>query len=123
MLVLDRFLESGPSLAERPEGARLTNLLGGNCVGVFVGFESIGAAEPLERLIDGESGPTLDLGLLWELGNAESLLIHDPLDDIESLLCTSSAGPSWSAKSADFTIDNLCPLFILGACGRAVGVC
>lgn len=88
---LERVLEIGPSLAERPEGSLFTNLFGGSCVGVFVGVDSIGAAELLESCMEGESGPMLDLGLLWELGNVDSLLIHELLDETESLLGAASS--------------------------------
>jgi hypothetical protein len=45
--------------------ALFTSLLGGNCAVLLFGFDNIGAAEPCENVSDGESGPTLDLGLLF----------------------------------------------------------
>lgn len=44
------------------EAVRLTSLLGGSGAGLLA-VSNIGAAEPLEKVSEGESGPRLDLGL------------------------------------------------------------
>lgn len=45
----------------------------------------IGAAEPWEKVMEGESGPTLDLRLsCWESGLMDNLRIQEPLEDRES---------------------------------------
>lgn len=66
---------------------RLTSLLGGSWESTESLWESIGAPEPWENT-DGASGPILDLGLpCCESGRIEERrFIHDPLEDIESLL-------------------------------------
>ena len=74
-----------------PEGTRFTSLFGANCDALAPELGSIGAADdPLENVSDGESGPTLDLGLLpCDMGMVERRRIHDPLDEIESRLVSS----------------------------------
>jgi hypothetical protein len=62
---LELFLEIDPVPPRSLEdGPLFTSLLGGNCVELLPGPDSIGAAEPLNGAMEGESGPTLDLGLL-----------------------------------------------------------
>ncbi len=60
---LDPLLDIGPVVA-LPDVVLFTNLFGGNCTGLFTVLDSIGATEPCDTLIDGDSGPMLDLGLL-----------------------------------------------------------
>lgn len=65
---------------------RLTSLFGGNGAAPVLGLGKMGADEPWENVMDGESGPMLDLTLpCWDNGRSESLLIHDPFDEKESL--------------------------------------
>jgi len=46
----------------------------------------MGAPEPCEKVRDGESGATLDLGLpCCDSGRMESRLIHESLEETESL--------------------------------------
>jgi hypothetical protein len=86
---LEPLLDIDP-LAALVDVARFTSLLGGNCAGLLPGFDSIGAADPWENVSDGESGPTLDLGLLFcEFGIVDNLRIQDPLDETDSLLVSS----------------------------------
>jgi hypothetical protein len=86
---LEPLLEIDP-LTALPDVARFTNLFGGNCAGLLPGFDKIGAADPWENVSEGESGPILDLGLLLcDMGIVDNRLIHDPLDEIESLLVSS----------------------------------
>jgi hypothetical protein len=110
---MEPLLEIDP-LAALPDVARLTNLFGGNCAGLLPGFESMGAAEPWENVSEGESGPILDLGLLvCDTGIVDNLLIHEPLEEIESLL-TSSPLCSCGDDSSPFrTIDSLLPTPLL----------
>lgn len=60
---LDPLLDTGPLVA-LPDVVLFTNLFGGNCAGLLAGLVSIGATEPCDTVIDGDSGPMLDLGLL-----------------------------------------------------------
>jgi len=62
-------------------------LFGGSCGEPDPEGESIGAPEVWENIREGESGPNmLDLGLpCCESGRMERRLIHDPLEDTESL--------------------------------------
>lgn len=61
----------------RTDVLRLTSLFGGSDAGLPVLF-IIGAADPWEKVNEGESGPTLDLGLPWdEICIVESLLIQE----------------------------------------------
>lgn len=60
---LDPLLFIDP-LAPLPDVALFTSLFGGSCGGVLTGSDRIGAAELWEKVNDGESGPTLDRGLL-----------------------------------------------------------
>ena len=88
--------ENAWPLAPLTEGARFTSLFGSWCTGLKP-LWSIGAVDPCENVIDGESGPTLDRGLpCCEVPMYESLLIHDDFDDIECLssrtVSTVSAG-------------------------------
>lgn len=107
---LDRLRTSPPSLEERPEGALFTNLFGGSCVGLFIGADSIGAAEPFDNCIEGESGPTLDRGLLFEGGKIDNRFIQEPLEDIESLRCKSSPETSCAGTvSPDLTAISRLP--------------
>ena len=113
-----------PSLDERPEVARLTNLLGGSWVGLVVGVVRIGAADPTDICIEGESGPTLERGLLFEDGSIDRRFIHDPLEEIESLRCMSSRETSYAAiDSPDFTAVNLRPPPIPELFARIVSGC
>lgn len=74
-------------------GVLLTSLLGGSCCGTGPVGERIGAPEPCENDIDGESGPTLDRGLpCWESGRIDSRFIHEPFDDTESRMSSAMAG-------------------------------
>lgn len=89
----------------------------------------MGAAEPLKILNDGESGPKLDLGLLSrELGIIDNLLIQDPLDEIDSLLVSSSECSRPKGTSSCLKIECLRPLLccastrIVEARARNVGV-
>jgi hypothetical protein len=68
---------------------RLTSLFGDNCAELFEGFEGVRAAERWEAATDEDSGPTLDLGLLFCDVVIENRRNHDPLDEIESLLGSS----------------------------------
>lgn len=89
---------------------RFTSLLGGNCAGLLPGFESMGAAEPWENVSDGESGPTLDLGLLvCELGIVDNLRIQDPLDETDSLLVSSPTRSCCDGISPLRTTERLRP--------------
>lgn len=65
---------------------RFTSLLGGNGTGLLV-LCNIGASEPCENVTDGESGPTLDLGLPCdETCIVDNLRIHESLfEETESL--------------------------------------
>ena len=65
----------------------LTSLFGGSWGGMLDPEGSIGATEPWEKFREGESGPMLDLGLpCWDNGRTDQrLLIHEPLDENESL--------------------------------------
>jgi hypothetical protein len=86
---LEPLLDTDP-LTALVEDVRFTSLLGGSCAGLLVGFERMGTADPWENVNDGESGPTLDLGLLvCELGIVDNLRIQDPLDETDSLLGSS----------------------------------
>jgi hypothetical protein len=58
--------------------------------------------------MDGESGPTLDLGLLlYELGIVDSRRIHDPLDETDSLRVPSSANSRGEETSSCLITDGL----------------
>ena len=72
----------------RPDVVRLTSLFGGSCEGVFVFVYKIGAAEPCDIVMDGESGPMLDLGLspFVELCIDDNLFIHDMREETLSFL-------------------------------------
>ncbi len=76
------------ALSACPDVLLFTSLLGGKCAVLLAGSDSMGAAEPWEILIDGDSGPTLDRGLLLRelgiLGIVDNLRIQDPLDESES---------------------------------------
>jgi hypothetical protein len=107
-----------------------TSLLGGSCAGLLPGLESIGNAGPLNGFIDGESGPTLDLGLFpCEVGIIDSLRIQEPREEIESRLGSSSKY-SRDDSSSCLSIENLLPLLLLlcmstlavEVCLRSVGV-
>jgi hypothetical protein len=90
---------------------RLTSLLGCDCVVVSL-FESIGAQDPFEKEIDGESGPTLDLGLpLCEPGNIENRRIHDPREDIESLRSSLAVSGRRYGSPADRVLLGVWSLF------------
>ena len=108
----------------RPDVARLTNLFEGNWAGLLPGHESMGAAETWENVSEGESGPVLERGLLFcDMGIVDSLLIHEPLEEIESLLTVSSVRSCGDDKSPFRTIDSLLPpplllLSIRGLIGR-----
>ena len=92
------------------DDVRFTSLLGGNCAGLLAGFKSIGAADPWENVSDGESGPTLDLGLLvCEFGIVDNLRIQDPLDETESLLVCSPIRSCGVETSLLRTTDSLRP--------------
>lgn len=107
---LEPLLEIDP-LAALPDVARFTNLFGGNCAGLLPGSERMGAAEPCENVSEGESGPTLDLGLLLcDLGLVDNLLIHDPLDDMESRVASSPVCSCADEKSPFRTIESLLPI-------------
>lgn len=71
----------------------MTSLFGGSCEGLPPALR-IGAVEPCENVIDGDSGPVLDLGLLiCELGAVESLFSQDAREDTEVFL-SSVGSPS-----------------------------
>lgn len=91
---LDVLLDESP-LTFLSEQALLTSLFGRSCAGTSEGEFNIGAPEPCERFINGESGPTLDLGLPlpFESCKVDNRLYQDPLDDNESL--GSSDPDSW----------------------------
>jgi len=106
---LDPLLDTGP-LAARPEVVRFTSLFGGNCAGLLPGLDRIGTTEPCETVNEGESGPTLDLGLLLcEFGIVDSRLIHEPLEEIDSLRVSSSEVPK---VSSCLNTDNFRPLLL-----------
>ena len=72
------------------DGERLTSLLGAREFAAVLGLDSIGAEEVYDWAMEGESGPTLDLDLTLPVRDngrrrIESLLIHDSLDEVESL--------------------------------------
>lgn len=68
------------------DDVRFTSLFGGSDGAVVLKGDSMGAPEPCEKVMEGEFGPTLDLGLpCCERGRMDSLLIHDPFDEMESL--------------------------------------
>lgn len=51
------------------------------------GWPRIGTPEPCEKVMEDESGPTLDLRLpFWDSGRSDSLLIQESFDETESLL-------------------------------------
>lgn len=59
---------------------------------------------------DGDSGPTLDLGLLFcDMGIVDSRLIHDPLDETESLLGSSPLLLRSGENSPFRTSESLLP--------------
>lgn len=61
---LDLLLVTAGPLVALIDVALLTSLFGGNCAGLVAdGWVNMGAAEPCKAR-DGESGPTLDRGLL-----------------------------------------------------------
>lgn len=72
-----------------PVVIRLTSLFGAACgpdVAVVLDL-NMGASEPLlEKFIEGESGPMLDLGLLpcCDRGRIDKRFNHDSLDELES---------------------------------------
>jgi len=71
----------------------------------------MGAAEAWETVSEGESGPTLDLGLfVCELGIVDSLRIQDPLDEIDSLLVSSPVRSCGNGVSPSRTTESLRPL-------------
>lgn len=95
------------------DGARLTSLFGGNGAAECV-WERMGAEEPLEKVMEGESGPTLDLRLpCWDNGLKDSRLIHEPLDERESL--TGSPGARVEGSPC-FTSEAVLLLFFGGVC-------
>lgn len=109
---LEPLLDIGP-LTALPDVARFTSLFGGNCVGLTAEFDRNGAAEPLEKVREGESGPTLDLGLLFcDMGIIDSRLIHEPFDETESLLFSSPLCSRGDDKSPFRTIESLLPLIL-----------
>ena len=104
---LEPLLGIDPSVT-LPEVLRFTSLFGGSCGWPSNGLDSIGAAEPRDMASDGESGPTLDLGLLLrEMGMVDRRLIHDPLDETESLLGSSPMLLRSDEKSPFRTIESL----------------
>lgn len=57
----------------------------------------MGAPEPCEKVREGESGPMLDLMLpCCERGRIDSRLIHEPLDENESLASSAMGGGAQS---------------------------
>ena len=114
----------GPLRVSLLDGTRFTSLFGGNGAGLLPVSSSIGVPEPL---IEGESGPTLDLGLLFtEIGSAESRLIQEPFEEPESRLFSS---PSFGDdRSLCLAIDHLLLILLLlsarvvrGRCCRTGG--
>jgi hypothetical protein len=86
------------------DGERFTSLLGDRGLPAVFGLDRIGADEVYDWDIEGESGPTLDLDLTlpWRDNGGrriESLLIQDPLDEVESL------GPS-GVGDAEASLNN-----------------
>lgn len=72
------------------DGERFTSLFGARGLAAVFGLGRMGADEVYDWAIEGESGPTLDLDLTlpWRDGGLrriESLLIQDPVDEMESL--------------------------------------
>lgn len=107
-------LRDGAPSATFPEVLRLTSLFGGSWAWLSEGFERIGAAEPCDIASDGESGPMLDLGLLfWDIGMVESRLIHEPLDETESRLESSPALLRSEPKSPFRTNESCLPREVL----------
>lgn len=75
----------GPALLPLAADARFTNLFGGSCAGGCPPGERIGAADPWEKVMEGESGPTLDLMLsCWDNGRIDNLRIQELLEERES---------------------------------------
>jgi len=74
----------------------------------------MGAAEPWEGLIEGESGPMLDRGLLFrELGIIDSRRIQEPLEEIDSLFASSSRNSAGDAGSPGQKNECLRPPLLL----------
>lgn len=76
----------------------MTSLFGGSwSAAVAVGpvGDKMGAAEPWEKVTDGESGPTLDRGLpCCDKGRMDRRRIQDPFDETESRTSSASSdGP------------------------------
>jgi hypothetical protein len=75
----------------------------------------MGAAELWERLIDGESGPILDRGLLLsEFGMVDNLRIQEPRDETDSLLISSSTTSDCTGASPCQKKECLLPLPLRG---------
>lgn len=73
-----------PGSSASVDGVRFTSLFGGSGV-AEAECDRIGAAEPCEKVIEGELGPMLDRGLpCWDRGRIESLRIHELFDEKES---------------------------------------
>lgn len=68
----------------------------------------MGTPEPLEKVMDDESGPVLDRGLpCWDSGRSDNRRIQDSLDDAESR-AFSAIGRD--ARSANRIKECLLPL-------------
>ncbi len=101
-------LESVPVLFSWPTVVRFTSLLRG-CCGVAAEEERMGAAEPKEKVAEGESRATLERGLpCWDRGRMDRRRIHEPADEMESRE-TSEMGAAQSAGRM-----NECRLEALG---------
>ncbi len=109
-------LLDGVPLFSLPDVLLFTSLLGGKCAVLLAGSDSMGTAEPWEILIDAESGPTLDRGLLLRelgiLGIVDNLLIQDPLYETDSLLVSPSSNSRGAGGSPWRKNECLLPLLL-----------
>ncbi len=98
-------LERVPGLLSWAAVVRLTSLLRGCCGGTAEG-DSMGAAEPCEKVTDGESRATLDRGLpCCDSGRMDRRRIHEPLDESESRETSDMGGAQSAWRMKEWRLD------------------